>query len=104
MGWSPPPSIADIPQYAIPTNGGTTVISPGVTLLFMDAAGTVATHTITFPTGAVNGQKLIIATASQLSTTTLNGATVRGGVANLPANSFAHYSFSSNANAWFRTG
>jgi len=104
MGWSPPPSIADVPQYAVPTNGGTTVVTPGVTLLFLDAAGTVATHTITFPTGAVNGQRLIITTASNLTATTLNGATVRGGVSTLLANTFAHYSYSSNANAWFRTG
>lgn len=67
----------------VPLTGGTTVIDDTEfnELLSLDAAGTIATHTITLPSEGNSrlGQEVIISTLFEVTALTINGATtIRG--------------------------
>jgi hypothetical protein len=96
-------------QTATPVNAGTTVLTDAVndSHLVCTPAGTIASHTFTFPTEANSriGQKLTISTSAEITAVTFSGSglTVTEDVTGLAAG--AAISFQKvAASTWRRIG
>lgn len=102
--FNPAVLIADVMQYVAPASGNTVTTNAGVTLLLIDAGGLLATLSVVLPANPVDGQRIVIASSGIITLLSVTGGTVKGALTTLSANGFARYAYSSQGNAWFRTG
>lgn len=96
-------------QTAVPEAAGTTVLTDAVNdaHLVCTPAGTIATHTFTFPTNANSriGQKVTISTSAEITAATFSGAglTITEDVTGLAAGAAVTFQKVA-ANTWRRFG
>jgi hypothetical protein len=90
-------------QYEKPATGFTLRCRPGVDLLVLDPAGTLATGTIYLPDNPGDGDKLIVATSQAVTALTVSaaGATVTGAPNALVAGGRVEFRFVGPAGKWF---
>lgn len=94
-----------IKQYVTPTTGSTvTVNSNGFVRLVINPAGSLVALTITMAASPSDGDRLEFSTSQAVTTLTMNGGTIVGGLATLSIASFASYLYNSDASSWFRIG
>lgn len=92
-------------QYTTPSAGNTVnVNNSGHIRLILNPATTLATLTVTLPSGASDGDVVEICSSQIITTLTLNGGTIVGAIAALAVGGFATYVYSATADSWFRNG
>lgn len=97
--------LVPIKQYATPTTGQTvTVNSNGYVKLVINPAGSLLALTITLPASPTDGDIVTIGTSQAVTTLTMNGGTIVGGLATLSIASFATYVYNSDSTTWYRMG
>lgn len=92
-------------QIAAPTTGATIVVdNASVDIrLVINAAGTIATLTITMPSVPFDGQKVDICSSNIVTLLTMNGGTINGALSSLPTvNSFVSYIYESTGTKWYK--
>lgn len=90
-------------QYATPATGGTvTVNNTGYVALILNPAGTLATLTVTLPSGPSDGDKISVSSSQIVTGLTMNGGTIIGALTTMAVGTFASYLFSATASSWFR--
>lgn len=92
-------------QNFVPATGGSIKLNDGTNILFLDPAGTLATFSITFPVGSVDGQTLTILSTQTITALTLaagTGQTLRATTTTIAANTAVRYVFSLNNQAWYK--
>jgi hypothetical protein len=100
------PSIADIVQFAQPTNAQTIQVAPNVSAIVLNPSGLLASLTVTLPANPVDGQRVIIASTAAITVLSVNGngITVTGGLGSLTINGYERFIYSAALNAWVRSG
>jgi hypothetical protein len=88
-------------QYSVPADGETVTTSAENVIL--NPATALSTLTLTFPTGATNGQKLIVTSSQNVATLTATGPFANGNApaAGLTAGTPIRFIWSADAAAWF---
>lgn len=93
-----------VKQYVTPTTGATiTVNSNGFVKLLINPAGSLLALTITFPSTPSDGDVVNLGSTQAVTTLTMNGGTIVGGLASLAIGSTASYTYSSDASEWIKT-
>jgi lysophospholipase L1-like esterase len=92
------------PQYVVAAAAGTTFVRGGQeSVLILNPAGTIATHTVVMPPLPQNGDTVTITSSQAVTTLTLtSGKTVNGAATALTANVPVKYQFNATADRWFR--
>lgn len=90
-------------QVVTPSTGAT-VASDGSPVLIINNTGAILALTITMPASPVDGQRFAVSSRSSVTTFTMSGATIYGGLSSLLALSYAQFVYSATATAWFRIG
>lgn len=92
-------------QYVTPTTGSTiTVNSNGFVKLVINPAGSLLALTVTLPASPTDGDIVTIGTSQAVTTLTMNGGTIVGGLSTLSIASFATYVYNSDSTTWYRMG
>lgn len=96
-------------QNTTPTNGGSTPILTTVSVVNIDPAGVIASHTYTLPASTLNDGTVITLTCGQNGVTALtlnggDGTTVVGAITTISAGQFAKYRYRSSTATYYRIG
>lgn len=92
-------------QYSAPTTGGTvTVNNTGFIKLLLNPAGTLATLTVTFPSGPSDGDMIQMGCTQIVTSLTMNGGTIIGGLSSFAVGGSGTWVYSSTAASWIKTG
>lgn len=97
----------EITQYEAPATGVSVTVNDGVNTLIIEPAGTIATHTIVFPSIPLDGHILQITSTQIITTLTCTpptGQTINGAPATLAANGFARWIYKFATRTWYRIG
>jgi hypothetical protein len=102
-------STADSTQYASPATGATVTISPpaagGNVFLRLSPSGTLATLTITLPSGPVDKQYIRVFSTQIITALTVNGGTINGAPTTMAAaNGTFWLRFDGVSSNWDRVG
>jgi hypothetical protein len=95
-------------QYLTPANASLSNVSPTVSTVVVDPAGTIAIANISLPgnTTVSDGQTISFAFGATITALTLfgNGATVLGGLTTAGVTTPAKYIYKTSTNKWYRQG
>ena len=96
------------PVYTLlaPLTGFSVQVGPGVTALFLNPAGTLATGTVIFPQSPIDGQLLTISTSQIITAISLvapAGQTILGLFTSIGAAGHASWRYVAPLKTWFRT-
>ena len=92
-------------QYAAPETGATvTVNNTGHVRLILNPAGSLLALTVTLPGSPSDGDMIELGCSQVVTTLTMNGGTIVGGLTSFAVGGFASYAYSSTGASWFRIG
>lgn len=93
-------------QYDVPTNGGTTIVSPIASVVVINPAGTLLSLTVTLPALAADNKRIRISSSQILTSVTLGAgaATIVGSITALVLGGFCEYIFKLSNTTWYRIG
>lgn len=92
-------------QYSAPTTGSTvTVQSTGHVRLLINPAGSLLALTISFPGSPSDGDVLQLGSTQAVTTVTMSGGTIVGGLTSFVVGSTATYCYSVTASEWVKIG
>lgn len=92
-------------QYSVAANAATTTANINISRVIFDPAATIATHTVTLPAGAVDGQIISVHSTAQITSLTVNSATgtVKPSSAfQLNAGTGVEYFWHASATTWYK--
>lgn len=94
---------AETPTRSTVASGSTINLTISTSNLLYDNASTAAALTVNLPpTDLTTGQRITIATRSEITALTVGGGTIYGAPTTLPAGGFCSFIYSADAAAWFR--
>lgn len=92
-------------QYSAPTTGATvTVNGNGNIKLLINPAGSLLALTIAFPASPQDGDVLQLGSTQAVTTVTMSGGTIVGGLTSFVIGSSATYCYSTTAAEWVKIG
>lgn len=92
-------------QYTTPTTGSTiNVTAARFVILIINPAGSLLALTIAFAGSPLNGDTLQMGSTQAVTTVTMSGGTIIGGLTSFVIGSSATYRYNSTASEWVKTG
>lgn len=93
-----------VKQYVTPTTGSTvTVNGNGYIKLVINPAGSLVALTVTLPGSPSDGDTVNLSCTQAVTTLTMNGGTIVGGLATLSIGSTATYIYNSDSSQWIKS-
>lgn len=91
-------------QYATPTTGQTVTIANAEDdiRVIINPAGALPALTVAMPNAPFTGQKVELCSTQAITTLTMSGGTIAGGLTSFAVNSFGTWTYYSPNTTWYR--
>lgn len=76
----------------------------GAVTLLINPAGTILALTVALPGSPVDGDTVLISSTQAITTLTMSGGTVIGGLTTMAIGTYAKYQYHSTTSEWWRIG
>lgn len=92
-----------VKQYVAPVTGATVLVNAnGFVRLVINPAGSLLALTVTLPANPTDGDTVVLGSTQAVTTLTMNGGTIIGGLSTLAIGSTATFVYNSDATEWVK--